>query len=188
MTAARTIDRSVKAFEAELRRQVAIHGTLAGDPDELGRRAARAVVAGAAWAADVGPFYDTTGAQAALDGVSKQAVSARATAGRLLALRLAPDGSARDRLVYPVWQFVPTVLRHLPRVLAAAGHDPERTTSGWTVATWLTTPHPDLGHRSPLEVLRADHVDPVLALAGDVAHALGAAERTALRAPVRSAS
>ena len=188
MTAARTIDRSVKAFEAELRRQVAIHGTLGGDPDELGRRAARAVVAGAAWAADVGPFYDTTGAQAALDGVSKQAVSARATADRLLALRLAPDGSARDRLVYPVWQFVPTVLRHLPRVLAAAGHDPERTTSGWTVATWLTTPHPDLGHRSPLEVLRADHVDPVLALAGDVAHALGAAERTALRAPVRSAS
>ena len=92
MTAARTIDRSVKAFEAELRRQVAIHGTLAGDPDELGRRAARAVVAGAAWAADVGPFYDTAGAQAALDGVSKQAVSARATAGRLLALRLAPDG------------------------------------------------------------------------------------------------
>jgi hypothetical protein len=179
MTTARTIDRSVKAFEAELRRQVAIHGTLAGDPDELGRRAARAVAAGTAWAADVGPFYDTAGAQAALDGVSKQAVSARVTAGRLLALRLAPDGSARDRLVYPVWQFVPTVLRHLPRVLHAAGHDPERSTSGWTIATWLTTPHPDLGDRSPLELLRADLIHQVLALASDVALALGTAERTA---------
>ncbi|MFN8021114.1 MAG: antitoxin Xre/MbcA/ParS toxin-binding domain-containing protein [Acidimicrobiales bacterium] len=183
-----SIDRSVKAFEAELRRQVAMHGPLAGDPDELGRRAARAVAAGAAWAAEVGPFYDTAGAQEALGGVSKQAVSARATAGRLLALRLAPDGTARDRLVYPVWQFVPAVLRHLPRVLAAAGHDPERDASGWTVATWLTTPDPRFGDRTPLELLRADHVEQVLVAADDVAHALGSTERAALRAPAASAS
>ena len=183
-----SIDRSVKAFEDELRRQVAIHGPLTGDPAELGRRAARAVAAGAAWSAEVGPFYDTAGAQEALGGVSKQAVSARATAGRLLALRLAPDGTARDRLVYPVWQFVPAVLRHLPRVLAAAGHEPERDTSGWTIATWLTTPDPRFGDRTPLELMRADHVDQVLAAASDVAHALGTAERSALRSPARSAS
>jgi hypothetical protein len=182
------ISRSVQAFEAELRRQVAIHGPLVGDPDELGRRAARAVAAGAAWTAEVGPFYDTAGAQAALGGVSKQAVSARVTAGRLLALRLAPDGTARDRLVYPVWQFAPGVLRHLPRVLAAAGFDPERATTGWTIATWLTTPDARLGDRTPLELLRADHVDQVVSLAADVAHALGTAERAALRAPARTAS
>lgn len=182
------VDVTVKAFEAELRRQVAVHGALAGDPDELGRRAARTVAAGAAWAAEVGPFHDTAGAQAALGGVSKQAVSARATAGRLLALRLAPDGTARDRLVYPVWQFVPSVLRHLPRVLAAAGHDPERASTGWTIATWLTTPDHRIGDRTPLELLRADHVDQVVALASDVAHALGSAERVALREPARSAS
>lgn len=182
------IDRSVQAFESELRRQVERHGPLSGDPAELGRRAARAVAAGAAWSAEVGPFYDTAGAQAALGGVSKQAVSARATAGRLLALRLAPDGTARDRLVYPVWQFAPSVLRHLPRVLAAAGHDPERATAGWTIATWLTSPDPRVGDRTPLELLRADHVEQVVALAADVAHALGSAERAALRAPAGSAS
>ena len=109
------------------------------------------LAAGTAWATDVGPFYDTAGAQAALDGVSKQAVSQRLTAGRLLGLRLAPDGTSRERLVYPVWQFVPTVLRHLPAVLAAAGFDPERPTTGWTIATWLTSPHPAFAERSPLE-------------------------------------
>ena len=183
-----SVDRSVRAFELELRRQVSIHGPLAGDPDELGRRAARAVAAGVAWSAEVGPFYDTAGAQEALGGVSKQAVSARVTAGRLLALRLAADGTARDRLVYPVWQFTPALLRHLPRVLAAAGHDPERSVSGWTIATWLTTPDPRFADRSPLELLRADHVEQVVAVAADVAHGLGSDERAALRAPARSAS
>lgn len=182
------VDRSVRAFEDELRRQVAMHGPLPGDPAELGRQAARAVAAGAAWAAEVGPFYDTTGARAALGGVSKQAVSARVTAARLLALRLASDGDARDRLVYPVWQFVPSVLRHLPRVLAAAGYDPERATTGWTIATWLTTPDPRLADRTPVELLRAEHVDPVVAVAADVAHALGSPERAALRVPARRAS
>ncbi|CAB4601713.1 unannotated protein [freshwater metagenome] len=87
-----------------------------------------------------------------------------------------------------MWQFVPGVLRHLPRVLAAAGYDPERASTGWTIATWLTTPGHRIGDRTPLELLRADHVDQVVALASDVAHALGSAERVALREPARSAS
>ena len=91
------IDRSVKAFESELRRQVERHGPLPGDPAELGRRAARAVAAGAAWAAEVGPFYDTAGAQEALGGVSKQAVSYRQMSGRPLALRAAAAGAAPGR-------------------------------------------------------------------------------------------
>jgi Protein of unknown function (DUF2384) len=177
--AATTIERSVRAFEDELRQQIERFGVIPDDPEALGRRAARTVASGAAWAAEVGPFYDTSGAQAALDGVTKQAVSQRVNGRRLLALRLAPDGTGRDRLVYPVWQFVPSVLRHLPSILAAAGYDPDRATSGWTIATWLTTPDPALSSRSPLELMRADIVQPVLALAVDVALSLGVGERAA---------
>ena len=182
MVTVRNIDRSVKAFEEELKRQVAMHGDLPGDPDELGKRAARAVAAGAAWAADVGPFYDTVGAQEVLGGVTKQAVSQRITSHRLLGLRLAPDGSAHDRIVYPVWQFVPAVLRLMPRVLFAAGYQPDRAVTGWTIATWLTTPHHGMADRTPLELLRAGHAEQVVAAAADVAHALGTHERTAVRA------
>ena len=76
--------------------------------------------------------------------------------------------TARDRLVYPVWQFAPGVLRHLPRVLAAAGHDPERASSGWTIATWLATPDPRVGDRTPLELLRADGLGHVVVFGGGV--------------------
>ena len=175
------VDISVRAFEGELRAQLALYGSLADDPESVGRRAARAATAGLAWAADVGPFYDTSGAQAALDGVSKQAVSQRVNAGRLLALRLAPDGSGRERLVYPAWQFAPTVLRNLPRLLAAARYDPDRAVSGWAIAAWLTTADPALAGSTPLELLRADHVEPLLHIAADVATSLGSDERASLR-------
>ncbi len=181
-TTSLSIERSVRAFEDELRCQVERFGPLTGDPEAIGRRAARAVAAGAAWAADVGPFYDTAGARAALDGVSKQAVSQRVADGRMLALRLAPDGSGRERLVYPVWQFVPVVLRHLPRVLAAAGFDAERVVTGWTIAAWLTTPDPATSGRTPLEMLRAGHVEQVVSAAAVVANSLGTGERAALAA------
>lgn len=175
------VDLSVRAFEMELRAQLALYGSLDDDPQSVGRRAARAATAGLAWAAEVGPFYDTAGAQAALDGVSKQAVSQRVTAGRLLALRLAPDGSGHERLVYPVWQFLPSVLHHLPRLLAAAGFDPNRAVTGWTIAAWLTTPDSALAGSTPLELLRADHIEPLLTIAADVAASLGSDERAALR-------
>jgi hypothetical protein len=83
---------------------------------------------------------------------------------------------------------VPEVLRHLPRVLAAAGHDADRATSGWTIATWLTAPHRGFGDRTPLELLRAGHVDQVVAAARDVAHALGSDERAALRDAARGST
>jgi hypothetical protein len=182
------IERSVRAFETELRAQLALYGPLDDDPEALGRRAARAATAGLAWAADVGPFYDTAGAQVALDGVSKQAVSQRVTAGRLLGLRLAPDGSGRERLVYPVWQFLPSVLRHLPQLLAAAGYDPDRPVTGWTIAAWLTTADPALAGSTPLELLRADHLEPLLIIAADVAASLGTDERASLRASLSASA
>ena len=124
-----SIDRSVKAFEDELRRQVAIHGPLTGDPAELGRRAARAVAAGAAWSAEVGPFYDTAGAQEALGGVSKQAVSARATAGRLLALRVAvliPPSAVVRPLIDAILASVACRSRAIAAVISSAEIAPTR--------------------------------------------------------------
>lgn len=138
------------------------------------------VAAGLAWADDVGPFLDTDGVRAALGGVTKQAVSQRMNARRLLGLRLAEDGSGAVRLVYPAWQFRPGILDLLPEVLAAAGYSPGRATTGWTIATWLTTSHPGLGGMTPVQLLAARRGKQVVVLARQVADSLGVAERAAV--------
>lgn len=173
--------RSAAAYERYLLEHLERHGAPEGDPEEAGRRAAATASAGQAWAADAGPFYDTDGARTALGGVTKQAVSQRVREQRLLGLRLAADGG-RARLVYPAWQFRPAVLRHLPAVLAAAGLDPERPVTGWTVAAWLTSPDPDLDGLTPVELLQADRPDPVITAAGEVRASLGTDERDVGRA------
>lgn len=173
---------SARVYERHLREQLRRHGTLGVDPEDAGRRAAIFTVSGQAWADEVGPFYDTDGARVALGGVTKQAVSQRVSAGRLLGLRLASDGSGRDRLVYPVWQFRDAVLRPLPAVLDAAGYRPDRPVTGWTVAAWLTTPAPDLRGMTPVALLAAGHTEPVLAAAAEVAASLGHDERAAVEA------
>lgn len=171
--------RAARAYERVLREQVAHYGSPPTPPEVAGQRAAVLATAGQAWSHDIGPFHDSAGAAIALGGITKQAVSQRVQAGRLLGLRLAPDGTHRERLVYPVWQFHPTVLTHLPAVLQSAGYDPHRAVTGWVIAAWLTTPDPALGHRTPVQLLRAGHADQVTALASEVARSLGAQERRA---------
>lgn len=176
------------AYERQLSEQLDQLGTTPNvDPETAGRRAAAHTTAGLAWAAEVGPFFDTDGARVALGGVTKQAISARVSAGRLLGLRLAADGSSRDRMVYPAWQFRPMVLRQMSAVLAAAGFDPSRPTTGWTIAAWLTTPDPDLEGLMPLQMLEAGHVGSVILAARDVGESLGAAELAGARASQRQA-
>lgn len=166
------------AYERELRRQIERHGTPPSDPETAGRRAAALAVAGQAWDEHAGPFYDTDGARTALGGVTKQAVSQRVREGRLLGLRLAADATGRDRLVYPAWQFRGPVLRHLPRVLSTAGYDPERDTTGWTIAAWLTSPAPELDGLAPVAALEAGQLAATLAVAAEVRAMLGTDERT----------
>lgn len=169
------LDRSAAAY----RRQLAAlldQGSRPGlPPEDAGRRAATSLVTGHRWAQDVGPFYDTDGARAALGGVTKQAVSDRLRRGALLGLTLAADGSGRARRVYPVWQF--DVLDHLHEVLPAAGWDDDRPTTGWTIAVWLTTTDPRLEGQTPLALLRGGFTRPVLRLAAEVAASLGTDER-----------
>jgi hypothetical protein len=183
------IDRSTDAYRRALTEQLGDRDDVdvTTDPEVAGRRAAATVTAGQAWAGLVGPFTDSAGAAAALGGITKQAVSQRVAAGSVLGLRLASGGTARDRLVYPAWQFHTTVLAHLPTVLAAAGFDPDRPVTGWTIAAWLTTPDDSLGGMTPQQLLRAGHREPVLQVAAAVAESLGTTERRTLGAPSAAA-
>jgi hypothetical protein len=169
------LDRSAAAFKDQLALMLKQGVSLGTDPEILGRRAAGSVMAGRRWAEDVGPFYDTDGARAALGGVTKQAVSDRVRRGALLGLPLRGDGAGRTRLVYPVWQF--DVLDSLHEVLPRAGYDVERPAAAWTVATWLTTPDARLDGLAPVAMLRAGHAAAVLVLAAEVAASLGVDER-----------
>lgn len=171
--------RSAAAYRRQLLEHLTEHGVPEVDPEAAGRHAAAITAAGQAWADDAGPFTDTAGARVALGGVSKQAVSQRLRERRLLGLQLASDGSARNRIVYPLWQFRPGVLRVLPTVLAAAGFDPDRPVSGWTIAAWLTAADDEFGGNSPVDLLEAGHRDRVLAAAAQVRESLGVDERAA---------
>lgn len=172
--------KAAEAYRQRVLADIREHGTPKTDPAEAGVRAAVLTTAGQAWNDEVGPFYDTHGARIALGGVTKQAISDRVSKGRLLALRLAGDGTGRERLVYPAWQFRPAVLRSLATVLETAGYHPGRPVTGWTIASWLTTPEPELG-ATPLELLEAGHLNPLLAAAAEVRATLGVDERLAVR-------
>ena len=135
------------------------------DPAEAGRRAALKAVSGAMWTDAVGPFYDTEAVMSLLGGVSKQAVNDRVRRHRLLALR-----TGSGRLVYPAAQF------HDERVIDGLGDVldvlvPDNT-EAWMVASWLSTPDPALGDRTPIAALRAGAVDDVLRAGRELASAL----------------
>jgi hypothetical protein len=99
---------------------------------------------------------------AGLLGTSRQTPLDRLKSGTLLGLR--DHGDWR----FPAWQFDPGgpdgVLAGLQEVLAALPG------TAFAKASWLTTPHPALG-QSPVEALRAGHLQRVLA----EARAVGAA-------------
>lgn len=113
-----------------------------------------------AWAQQLGPVY-AQGQVAELLGKSKQAVSADKG---LLRLDMR-DGSVG----YPVFQFegdrmlpgMQDVVRALSPVAATT----------WTVASWLTSPSPDLGGKTPLERLRRGDVSDVSVIANRLAAA-----------------
>jgi hypothetical protein len=153
-----------RAFEEALAELVG-DGRPVADPAELGRQAALEAVAGSLWSDQLGPVYDSDGVMALLGGVTKQAVSDRVRRHALLALR-----TGSGRLVYPAFQFDGRrVLDGLAAVLAVVAPD---DTEAWYVASWLTTPDPALGGRSPHDALRAGEVEAVVVAAHEIATAL----------------
>lgn len=121
------------------------------------------------WGPAVGPVYLTEQVRALLGGVSRQALADRAKRGTLLALKTR-DGAT----VYPAWQLttdgqVLPGLAEVLRLFAADEHG--EVVDGWTLASWLRTPLPELDGDSVTDRLRA----------GDVAAARQAAARAAAR-------
>ena len=164
MSATGWIDDAAAAFEAALTDLIGERRPQL-DATEAGRRAALKAVAGAMWTDAVGPFYDTAGVMTLLGGVSKQAVNDRVRRHRLLALR-----TGSGRLVYPVAQFDDErVVDGLGEVLDVLVPD---DTEAWMVASWLTTPDPDLADRTPLEALRTGERIEVLRAARELSGAL----------------
>lgn len=130
--------------------------------------------AGSLWADHAGPFLDSEGVTALLGGDDPREASPSPRGRLLLALR-----TGTGRLVYPLWQFRDGApLPGLAEVLDAAGYDPERPASGWTIASWLATEDADLGG-APRELLAAGRVEVVLSAAWDLSEEIGTAERKA---------
>jgi hypothetical protein len=122
-----------------------------GSPEEVGRRAALAAAAEAAWKDHLGPLLDGEEVRSILGVRSRQAVSDLATRRRLLAL---PQSGRR--VVYPAFQFGPTgrPFEALPRVLAEFSTR-RAAESRWTIASWFVTPQAVLDGRTPAQWLRA---------------------------------
>ena len=115
----------------------------AGDPAELGERAALLVVAQSSWQRHLGTLFETSEVQALLGVGTRQAVSDRARRGGLLMLPTA-DG----RRHYPAFQFGPAGKPYavLPRLLAVFS---EAEVSPSTVASWFRTPQALLDDATP---------------------------------------
>src|ERR671939_93432 len=120
-----------------------------GDAARLGQRAALVAAASALWQRQLGPLLEMRQAQELLGVGSRQAVHDLIQRHRLLAL------STEDRrTLIPLFQFseagrpfeaVPSILR----VFAGA------EATGWTVASWFTTPSADLEDQTPIAWIKA---------------------------------
>lgn len=112
-----------------------------------GRSYARAVDAAAdAWVRAIGPLTDKASLPPHLSGAS-----------RPLALR-----SGSGQVVFPHWALEEDIAGALTLVMRRL---PDALVSGWTVASWLCTPEPELGGQRPLDALRADRTEEVLLVA-----------------------
>lgn len=116
-----------------------------------------------AWTEQIGPAYRQADV-ARLLGKSKQAVSADR---HLLRLEM-----RSGHIGYPAFQF------DGPRQLAGVGEVVDVlgpvVASQWTIASWLTSPQPDLDGRRPLGLLREHRVDDVVSAARRAARSLAA--------------
>lgn len=168
------VERATTAFRRRVAELIDASSLPREKPEELGERAGLAAAAASIWSEHVGPFVDTDGVMALLGGISKQAVSQRVQGRRLLALR-----TGSGRLVYPLWQFrEANPLPGLAEVLNAAGYDPQRPTTGWTLASWLCTADTALGDK-PRALLAHGDIDAVLKAAEDLRAELGVDETAA---------
>jgi hypothetical protein len=116
-----------------------------------------------AWMDQLGPAYRQADV-AVLLTKSKQAVSSDR---RLLRLVMRSGGVG-----YPAFQF--DGRRPLPGIAEVVEILGPVVETSWTIASWLTSPQPDLGGERPVNLLRLGDETPVIASAHRFARALAA--------------
>jgi hypothetical protein len=150
------LDRTVEEF----RRTLTEIGGQPSSPDDakvLGRQAAMIVLAGGAWERALGELLTSAEARGLLGGISREALRKRVVSGSVVALR---DDAGLVR--YPRWQFDAAggapfrVVKDLNEVFGDAGLD------SWTLASFVTTPQPELGNRAPVDAFADADVEPLL--------------------------
>jgi len=145
-----SLDAAAASFKATLR-ELGLSGDEPelGDASRLGQRAALVAAAGALWQRQLGPLLDMRQAQQLLGVGSRQAVHDLIQRQRLLAV------STQDRrTLIPAFQFADSGRPHaaVPPILRIFA---EAKATGWTVASWFTTPSTDLDGETPLDWMRA---------------------------------
>jgi len=120
-----------------------------GDAVRLGQRAALVAAAGALWRGQLGPLLDMRQARELLGVSTRQAVHDLIQRHRLLALST-EDG----RTLIPLFQFTETgrpdeAVSTIVRIFA------EVDATGWTIASWFTTPNPELEQNTPISWVKA---------------------------------
>lgn len=130
-----------------------------GPAERLSARLSFVIPVPNSWSAAIGGVYTQSGLAGALNK-SRQAIHAQVERGTLLAAR-----TSDDHVVIPAFQFDEQLrpLNGLADVVATFGDEVDT----WTLLSWLTAPHPDLGGRSVVEHLRSG---------GDVGDALVVAQ------------
>jgi hypothetical protein len=148
------LDTAAASFKATLR-ELGLSGDEPelGDAARLGQRAALVAAAGALWQRHLGPLLEMRQAQGLLGVGSRQAVHDLIQRHRLLALQ-----TEDRRTLLPLFQFSETgrPYQAVPPILRLfAGAE----ATGWTVASWFTTPSADLEDLTPIAWIRAgrDH-------------------------------
>jgi hypothetical protein len=150
------LDRTVEEFRRTL---IEIGGQprSADDAEVLGRRAAMVVLAGGVWERALGELLTSAEARVLLGGISREALRKRVVSGSVIALR---DDAGLVR--YPRWQFDPASgtpfgeVKELNEIFDDAGLD------AWALASFATTPQPELGDRTPVEAFADPDVEPLL--------------------------
>ncbi len=157
------LDRTVEEFRRTLA-EIGGQPSSADDAEAIGRRAAMVVLAGDAWERALGDLLTSGEARILLGGVSREALRKRVASGSVIALR-DDVGSVR----YPRWQFdaasgsVFRAVKRLGEIFGEAGLDP------WTLASFATTPQPELDDRTPAEAFSDEDPEPLLKAANRTA-------------------
>ena len=120
-----------------------------GDAARLGQRAALVAAASALWQRQLGPLLEMRQAQQLLGVGSRQAVHDLIQRHRLLALT-----TDDRRTLIPVFQFSEAGRPYaaVPPILHVFA---EAEATGWTTASWLTTPTQDLEDETPIAWISA---------------------------------